>query len=583
MLDLLDKLYATILKAGSHDEFLSIKDALLTEIAEIRRKSEVNTFQYSRLIKDKNVLHSLLARTSEDLKLALHELSQRAEELNTLLLAIPALVYFKDVNLNYVIVNKAFEEFSGKRTEEIVGRSAAQVFSEYQTTTYDQIEQSVLETGQSLYDISEQLTDKGRTILLSTNLAPVKNIHGENIGLVGVSWDVTEQRKNQEALQNAKDAAEAGTRAKSEFLANMSHEIRTPLNGIIGMSQILSKSISDPPNKEYLDIIISSGQSLLLLVEDILDFSKIDAGMLTFEEKPFNVVNLMREIDQLLRIKAEDKALSLLTSVDKGLKHDLLGDEDRIKKVILNLADNAIKFTEKGKVSIDVTLQEEDTKGLTLQFTIRDTGIGIAKDQLSRIFQSFEQLDSSHTRRFGGSGLGLAISHRLVQMMGGTIKVESEPGKGSVFSFDIKLKKLGLSPSKQPGKQSPLKRKIHVLLAEDNLINQKVAAFTLNQMGLTFDLARNGIEAVEQFKTGRFDLILMDIQMPEMSGFEATQSIRSIEKDMNPPSHILIIALTANAMKGDMERCLQVGMNAYLSKPFQQKELMGLISQYFSE
>jgi len=168
-------------------------------------------------------------------------------------------------------------------------------------------------------------------------------------------------------------------------------------------------------------------------------------------------------------------------------------------------------------------------------------------------------------------------------MMGGTIKVESEPGKGSVFSFDIKLKKLGLSPSKQPGKQSPLKRKIHVLLAEDNLINQKVAAFTLNQMGLTFDLARNGIEAVEQFKTGRFDLILMDIQMPEMSGFEATQSIRSIEKDMNPPSHILIIALTANAMKGDMERCLQVGMNAYLSKPFQQKELMGLISQYFSE
>ncbi|MDP3461531.1 MAG: ATP-binding protein [Bacteroidales bacterium] len=583
MLDLLDKLYATILKAGSHDEFLSIKDALLTEIAEIRRKSEVNTFQYSRLIKDKNVLHSLLARTSEDLKLALHELSQRAEELNTLLLAIPALVYFKDVNLNYVIVNKAFEEFSGKRTEEIVGRSAAQVFSEYQTTTYDQIEQSVLETGQSLYDISEQLTDKGRTILLSTNLAPVKNIHGENIGLVGVSWDVTEQRKNQEALQNAKDAAEAGTRAKSEFLANMSHEIRTPLNGIIGMSQILSKSISDPPNKEYLDIIISSGQSLLLLVEDILDFSKIDAGMLTFEEKPFNVVNLMREIDQLLRIKAEDKALSLLTSVDKGLKHDLLGDEDRIKKVILNLADNAIKFTEKGKVSIDVTLQEEDTKGLTLQFTIRDTGIGIAKDQLSRIFQSFEQLDSSHTRRFGGSGLGLAISHRLVQMMGGTIKVESEPGKGSVFSFDIKLKKVGLSPSKQPGKQSPLKRKIHVLLAEDNLINQKVAAFTLNQMGLTFDLARNGIEAVEQFKTGRFDLILMDIQMPEMSGFEATQSIRSIEKDMNSPSHILIIALTANAMKGDMERCLQVGMNAYLSKPFQQKELMGLISQYFSE
>jgi len=285
MLDLLDKLYATILKAGSHDEFLSIKDALLTEIAEIRRKSEVNTFQYSRLIKDKNVLHSLLARTSEDLKLALHELSQRAEELNTLLLAIPALVYFKDVNLNYVIVNKAFEEFSGKRTEEIVGRSAAQVFSEYQTTTYDQIEQSVLETGQSLYDISEQLTDKGRTILLSTNLAPVKNIHGENIGLVGVSWDVTEQRKNQEALQNAKDAAEAGTRAKSEFLANMSHEIRTPLNGIIGMSQILSKSISDPPNKEYLDIIISSGQSLLLLVEDILDFSKIDAGMLTFERK----------------------------------------------------------------------------------------------------------------------------------------------------------------------------------------------------------------------------------------------------------------------------------------------------------
>jgi len=587
MQDILDELYNKINQAGSSEDFEALKASILADLHSLRQLNEVFHFKFNRLIKDKNVLHSLLARTSDDLKLALNELSRRAEELNTLLFAIPALVYFKDVNLNYVIVNKAFEEFCGLKSEEIIGRSASQVFIEYKSIGYDHVERQVVESGIPVYHIEEKITDKGRNFILSTNLAPVRNSLGENIGLVGVSWDVTKQYEFQAALLKAKEAAEAGTKAKSEFLANMSHEIRTPLNGIIGMSQILGKSIKDPKNHEHLDIIIASGQSLLALVNDILDFSKIEAGLLGFEESDFNFRETIREAEQVLRVKAQEKALSFVVNVNPGIPEYLKGDAYRLKQVWLNLANNAIKFTEKGKVTIDSYILEDRVDELLIMTRVKDSGIGISSDQVSRLFKSFEQLDASHSRKYGGTGLGLAISKKLVSMMQGQIGVESEPGIGSTFWFTARLKKTThvhkpRNNVKTIDKET-LGHKLNVLLAEDNLINQKVASFSLEQMGYSVTVAGNGRQAVEKYQSGHYDLILMDVQMPEMNGFEATREIRSIENNNSSNHRIPIIALTANAMKGDMEKCIASGMDAYLSKPFQQKDLHELITHYFTE
>ncbi|MBU1008552.1 MAG: response regulator [Bacteroidetes bacterium] len=587
MQDIFDELYNKINEAVNSQDFEASKDSILADIHLLKQQNEVIQFKFNRLIKDKNVLHSLLARTSDDLKLALNELSRRAEELNTLLFAIPALVYFKDVKLNYVIVNKAFEEFCGLKTEEIIGRSASQVFAEYKSIGYDHVERQVVESGIPVYHIEEKITDKGRNFILSTNLAPVKNSLGENIGLVGVSWDVTKQYEFQAALLKAKEAAEAGTKAKSEFLANMSHEIRTPLNGIIGMSQILGKSIKDPKNHEHLDIIIASGQSLLALVNDILDFSKIEAGLLGFEESDFNFREIIREAEQVLRVKAQEKALSFVVNVNPGIPEYLKGDAYRLKQVWLNLANNAIKFTEKGSVTIDSYILEDRGDELLIMTRVKDSGIGISNDQVSRLFKSFEQLDASHTRKYGGTGLGLAISKKLVSMMQGQIGVESEPGVGSTFWFTARLKKTihvhkPINNVKTIDKET-LGHKLNVLLAEDNLINQKVASFSLEQMGFLVTVAGNGRQAIEKFRSGHYDLILMDVQMPEMNGFEATREIRSIENTNGTNKRIPIIALTANAMKGDMEKCIASGMDAYLSKPFQQKDLHELITHYFTE
>jgi PAS domain S-box-containing protein len=587
MKKILDDLERMVLMANEMDDITQQKEAMLLCVKQLRQSNELSAFKFNRLIKDKNVLHSLLARTSDDLKTALNELSKRAEELNTLLFAIPALVYFKDINLNYVLVNKAFEDFSGKISENIIGRSSEQIFMDYKDDAYSRIERNVIETGKPYYHIDERLSNDSNVTILSTNLAPVRNSDSQTIGLVGVSWDITEQANFQEKLVKAKEAAEAGTKSKSEFLANMSHEIRTPLNGIIGMSQILSKSLVRSKNHEHIDIIIASGQSLLALVNDILDFSKIEAGWLSFESADFDFKKMCREVQHVMNVKAQEKGLSFKVSFSDDIPQYVNGDAYRLKQIWLNLANNAVKFTEKGSVSIENELIESGEDYLVIKTKVIDTGIGIRSDQISKLFNSFEQLDASHTRKYGGTGLGLAISKKLVEMMNGNIGVESEEGVGSVFWFTARLKKACQEqPLEKESVQkinSVVTKKLHVLLAEDNLINQKVATFSLKQMGFTVDIANNGVEAVDKFKHNKHDLILMDVQMPELSGFDATRKIRSIENSSGHGIRIPIIALTANAMKGDMERCIAAGMDAYLSKPFQQDDLMKLIAHYFNE
>jgi len=326
---------------------------------------------------------------------------------------------------------------------------------------------------------------------------------------------------------------------------------------------------------------------LLALVSDILDFSKIEAGLLTFESADFDLRKICREVEQVLRVKAQEKALDFQVNVSADIPAYVNGDAHRLKQVWLNLANNAVKFTERGKVSIQIALAEDRETELVIKTTVSDTGIGMRANQIPKLFNSFEQLDASHTRKYGGTGLGLAISKKLVEMMQGTIGVESTLGEGSVFWFTACLRKTTNIPVSEVADdretESIVPKKLHVLLAEDNLINQKVATFSLSQMGFTVDIANNGVEAVDKFMEGGHDLILMDVQMPEMSGFDATRAIRALENKAGQTKRIPIIALTANAMKGDMERCIGAGMDAYLSKPFQQKDLHQLIAHCFRE
>lgn len=369
----------------------------------------------------------------------------------------------------------------------------------------------------------------------------------------------------------------AATNAKSIFLANMSHEIRTPLNGIIGMTDVLKESGLKNEQIDYLNIIEMSGNNLLTIINDILDFSKIESGQIELENIELNLRNEIGQVIKLLDNKARRKGIYLKTEIDEQIPETIKGDPVRIKQVLINLVNNGIKFTEKGGITLAVSVSKSDMPLVTMMFRVTDTGIGISDKGMTRLFQSFSQTDISTTREYGGSGLGLAISKKLVELMHGEIGVESEVGKGSKFWFtakfesDTTIKKEYVSISDSQG--TPEVKKLSVLLAEDNVINMKVAFLMLNRLGHDIEVAENGKVAVEKFSKKRFDIILMDIQMPLMDGIEATREIRNIEYESKSKIRIPIIAVTANALMGDRERFLEAGMDNYISKPFKPDEL----------
>ncbi len=404
--------------------------------------------------------------------------------------------------------------------------------------------------------------------------------------LARIKLHIQLKRINEE-LVKAKKAAEAAAEAKSIFLANMSHEIRTPMNGIIGMVDILKKTPLTPEQKEYVQIIESSGENLLTIINDILDYSKIEAGRIELEKIPINLREEINNVVKILQIQADRKNLPLIVEINDDVPQYLIGDPVRLKQIIINLVNNAIKFTEKGSIRIIVEKQQINGTKAHLLFKVIDTGIGISEEGKKRLFKSFSQVDRSTTRKFGGTGLGLAISKNLTEMMGGEIGLESEVGAGSTFWFTVVLEitdKENYEKNHKTEKiddiKEKLKVKLNVLLVEDNVINQKVALVNLNNLGHNTDVANNGKEAVEMFRKKEYDLIFMDIQMPEMDGIEATKKIREIEKNNNAIRKIPIIAMTANTMEGDKEKYLQAGMNDYVSKPFKQKELVAIFNKY---
>uniref|UniRef100_Q478G8 Virulence sensor protein BvgS n=1 Tax=Dechloromonas aromatica (strain RCB) TaxID=159087 RepID=Q478G8_DECAR len=400
----------------------------------------------------------------------------------------------------------------------------------------------------------------------------------------------TVQERTQ-ALSVAKEAAEAASRAKSTFLSNMSHELRTPMNAIIGMTYMLKRQNADPLQVDKLGKIDNAANHLLQLLNDVLDLSKIDAERMTLEQTAFSIPELAADVASLLTPRAESARLRFILDVDSRLKGlRLLGDPLRLQQVLLNLAGNAIKFTERGEVRIVARVVEDDEKAVHIELSVRDTGIGIAPEAIGRIFNPFEQADGSTTRKYGGTGLGLPICQRLVRLMGGEIQVVSTPGAGSEFTFTVRLQRA--EPLHAPtveahndGVEAEKRLKTEfgksrILVAEDDWVNQEVALELLREtLGFAVDIAPDGAQALEMALQHRYDLILMDMQMPELDGLGATQAIREIPDYADVP----IIAMTANAFAEDRARCMDAGMNDFIAKPVDPDNLFMIMLRWLKE
>ncbi|GET34276.1 hypothetical protein PbJCM13498_31390 [Prolixibacter bellariivorans] len=656
-------------------------------------------------------------------------LDHERQLLQILMDSVPDGIYFKDAEARFTRINQAMAHLLGVETaEEAKGKTKADFFREDEIIQINLDEKELLLTGKPIIKRPEKLTIADGTVRwLSATKMPIRDSEGKIIGLVGISRDNTIEIEAKKHLEVAKNKAEEANRAKSLFLANMSHEIRTPMNGVIGMADILRKTELDEEQKEYLDVITKSGNNLLSIINDILDFSKIESGRMELESTPINIRKIIEEVADVLIVKSNNKGLDLVTYIDGAIPDMVVGDPVRLRQVLINLANNAIKFTNSGEVFISAELKEINST-VEVLFKVKDTGIGIPKEAQEKLFESFTQVDSSTTRKYGGTGLGLAISKRLSEQMGGEIGLESKANHGSLFWFTARfekasaemeydqpkeiielenvkvlivddnrtnrlifskyleswdcssdeassgmqaLKKLKNAASKgkpydialvdfqmsemdgldfarrvkkdpaiastklillssvsdilprgqvhsagfeyylnKPvkldhllnimakvtGKELPesflhsghqknvgvngKKRNLRVLVAEDNVINQKVAMLTLKCVSDSIDLAKDGEEAWRMYRDNKYDLIMMDIQMPLLNGYEVTKMIRKKEEE-GKDKPIKIVAMTANALQEDVDLCLSIGMDAYLSKPFKSEDVIETVDKLF--
>lgn len=557
---------------------------------------------------------------------AVQQLANDQHNLETLSLAVTHAtnsILVMDDQGQILWTNDAFVKLTGYSAAEAIGHRIDELLFG-PSTPADSIRdfQEALRNGHEFSQDVLQYNRDGRTFWVECRLIPMHDEEGRLTRWVALQNDVTRRRQTEEALRAAKQAAEESSRAKSEFLANMSHEIRTPLNAILGMTELSLATDLTPQQRDYLRTVQSSGETLLQLLSDVLDLSKIEAGKMALEQVEFNLADAVRETVKALSAAAQSKGITLSVQMPRDVPQDVRGDPTRFRQILFNLVGNAIKFTERGEVAVEVQEQWRAEDEISLHFSVQDTGIGIPKEKLQQIFESFTQADSSIARRFGGSGLGLAITSQLLGMMHGKIWVQSKIGQGSTFHFTIKLglphttdiaeqgvsnltiaethgpaeasangnsssnrrrrqPDLNRSPRTEGdnGNQSFLRQKparaLRILVADDYEPNRHLAIEILERRGHHCEAAADGNQAIAATADGRFDAVLMDVQMPGLDGFSATQEIRKREK--GTAGHVPIIALTAHALVGDREKCLVAGMDAYLAKPIRASELIAMV------
>lgn len=534
-------------------------------------------------------------------KIAERKLKESENTTRVILDNSAAAITLTDRNERIVSWNKFTEQLLGMKKKDLYMKPVSIL---YPPEEWKKIRaEDIRKIGSKQHLETRVMKKDGQTIDVDLSITILKDSQNNIIGSVGMMQDITEYKKARQMLWEAKIAAEEANSAKSQFLANMSHEVRTPMNAIVGMIDMTLDTSLNDEQRDNLNTAKEAAENLLNLINDILDLSKVEAGKVVLEEIDVHVGNVVKSICKGLSVLARNKNLELLWHIDDNVPYLVKGDPVRLRQIIINLVNNAIKFTSQGKVEVRVQAPVIEDAYCELLFSVSDTGIGISKEKRATVFEVFTQADTSITRRYGGTGLGLAISKRLVEMMGGRIWVESEIKEGSRFFFTVNFKikqkeapalapidfeahkrpaPIVLDTEKQPASvpaaevpSPPAGPPLRVLLAEDNLVNQKIAVKMIEKKGWLIKAVENGQEAVEILSKEAFDVVLMDVQMPVMDGFKATQAIRTQEQSNG--QHIPIIAMTAHAMEGDEQKCLEAGMDGYVSKPIDRTKLFETI------
>jgi PAS domain S-box-containing protein len=547
----------------------------------------------NKLLQQKDQLEEVVAaRTLELLgakeaaEIALQQLADSTQSLRVLSSAIeqsPVVNIITDVNGTIQFVNPKFQEMTGYTANEALGKTPRILNSGVHSKEFFNFLWKEITAGREWHGEICNRKKNGNLYWEYTRISPVRNNQGEITQFIAIKEDITKKKASAELLQQAKEAAESANRAKSDFLANMSHEIRTPLNAIIGMAHLAMKTNLDSQQRDYIGKIHFAGGHLLEVINDVLDLSKIEAGKFDIDIDVFELNRLFGNVMALIEDQATAKKLELILELDQQLPIYLKGDALRLGQVLINFSNNAIKFTESGKITLRARIADVTANDILLHFEVQDTGIGLNHKQTEQLFQPFQQADSSTARKFGGTGLGLAISKQLAVLMSGEVGVESVFGKGSTFWFTARLGKLSAAEIEKQLKFTPLEFKsikgASILLAEDNLFNQQIAQEMLERSGAKVVIANNGIEVLQLVRTEQFDCVLMDMQMPEMDGLEATRRLRA-----DPATAALrIIAMTANIQQTDRDNCFAAGMDDFITKPFSPEKFYSTISKWLPQ